>query len=237
MAEADGNGISARLRRLPGQLLLSLINSTAILVIVAAIVTLVAIARINDFTENFVATMTEAVLSKVGLPPKNGLANLRNLTAEVRTLGDALREIKEGEFPALQLEIAQLKEALTVLNSSIDRLRSARSILTDEAIGQLGRTVTDALTKLKKCSSSARLMEQRTLRGKTVEAREPADLGGNALPIQILDLFEGPNRHTEKQYEPQAIGQIGLAGEIHPWIGHGRYAHATYKAKARDSPG
>ena len=36
MAEPDGSGISSRLRRLPGQLLLALINATAILVIVAA---------------------------------------------------------------------------------------------------------------------------------------------------------------------------------------------------------
>jgi hypothetical protein len=37
MAEPDGSRISARLRRVPGQLLLALINATAILVIVAAI--------------------------------------------------------------------------------------------------------------------------------------------------------------------------------------------------------
>ena len=37
MTERDHNGISARLWRLPGQLLLALINATAILVIVAAI--------------------------------------------------------------------------------------------------------------------------------------------------------------------------------------------------------
>ena len=160
MAEPDGNGISARLWRLPGQLLLALINATAILVIVAAIVALVAIARINHFAENVAATMTEAVLSKVDLPPKDVLANLQNLTAEVRTLGNVLREIKAGEHPALQPEIAQLKEALTVLNTS-------------EAIGQLGRTVTDALTKLRDCSSGARQMApHQTLGSRTVEARE-----------------------------------------------------------------
>jgi hypothetical protein len=38
--------------------------------------------------------------------------------------------------------MAQLKEALTVLNVSVDRLGSARSTLTDEAIGQLGWRVT-----------------------------------------------------------------------------------------------
>jgi len=85
MAEPDGSGISARLWRLPGQLLLALVNATAILVIVAAIVALVAIARINRFAENVVATMTEAVLSKVDLPQKDVLANIRNLTAEVST--------------------------------------------------------------------------------------------------------------------------------------------------------
>ena len=164
MAEPDGSGISARLLRLPGQLLLALINATAILVIVAAIVALVAIARINHLAENVAATMTEAVLSKVDLPQKDVLANIRNLTTEVRTLGNTLREIKAGEHPVLQSELAQLKEALTVLNVSVDRLGSARSILTDEAIGQLGRTVTDALTKLRDCYSSARqIAPDRTL--------------------------------------------------------------------------
>ena len=86
MAEPDGSGISARLWRLPGQLMLALIDATAILVIVAAILALVAIARINRFAENIVATMTEAVLSKVDLPQKNVLANLQNLTAEVARL-------------------------------------------------------------------------------------------------------------------------------------------------------
>jgi hypothetical protein len=169
MAEPDGKGISARLWKLPGQLLLSLINATAILVIVAAIVALVAIARINHFAEDVVATMTEAVLSKVDLPSKNVLANLQNLTAEVRTLGNALREIKAGEHPALQLEIAQLTETLTVLNISVDRLGSARSILTDKAIGQLGQTVTDALMKLRDCSSSARQVAPHGTLGNTVD--------------------------------------------------------------------
>jgi hypothetical protein len=138
MPEPDRNGISARLWRLPGQLLLALINATAILVIAAAILALVAIAGINHFAENVVATMTEAVLSKVDLPSKDALANLRNLTAEVRTLGNTLREIRARENPSIKFEMAQLKEALSVLNVNVDRLGSARSILTDEAIGLIG---------------------------------------------------------------------------------------------------
>jgi hypothetical protein len=174
MAEFDGNGISARLWKLPGQLLLALINATAILVIVAAIVTIVAIARINHFSEDVVTTMTEAVLSKIDLPSKGVLADLRNLTAEVRNLGNSIRDIKAVQQPALQFEIAQLKETLTVLSGNVDRLRSARSMFTDEAIGQLGRAITETLTNLRNCSSSARPIapHHAAFTGKTGEARE-----------------------------------------------------------------
>jgi hypothetical protein len=153
MSKFDNDGFSARLRRLPGQLLLALINATAILVIAAAILALVAIARIDHFAGNVAATMTEAVLSKIDLPQRPVLANLRNLTDEVRALRGALAEIRAGENPLLQAEIARLKEALTVVNVSVDRLRSARSMLTDEAIGQLARTVAGGLTRLRSCSS------------------------------------------------------------------------------------
>ena len=159
MAEPNRNGISARLWRLPGQLLLALINATAILVIVAAILALVAIARIDHFAENVVATMTEAVLSKVDLPPKAVLVNLRNLTAEVRTLGSTLRDIKMRENPVVQIEIARLREELTALNVSVDRLANARTILTDEAIAQLGRAVTDTLTQMRGCASKVGQMQ------------------------------------------------------------------------------
>jgi len=153
MNKIDRNSFSARLRRLPGQLLLALINATAILVIAAAILALVAMARIGHFAGNVAATMTEAVLSKVDLPQKDVLANLRNLTDEGRAFRGALADIRAGENPLFQAEIARLRDTLTGVNISVDRLRSARSMLTDEAIAQLVRTVAGGLTKLKSCSS------------------------------------------------------------------------------------
>ena len=159
MSELDRNEIAARLRRLPVDFLLALMNATAILVIVATILVLVAIVRIDNFAGRVVTTMTEAVLAKIDLPSKDVLANLRNLTEEVRTLGNTLREIKVGENPAVQFEIARLKEALTTLNVSVDRLANTRTILTDEAIGQLGRAVTDTLTKMRGCASNVGQMQ------------------------------------------------------------------------------
>jgi hypothetical protein len=154
LSEPDRNAVSARLRRLPVQFLVALINATAILVIVAAILVLVAMARIDNFAGNVVATMTEAVLSKIDLPSRDVLANLRSLTEEVRTLGNTLREIRVGENPAAQSRIERLREGLTALNASLDRLANTRTILTDEAIGQLGRAVTNTLTKMRSCSSN-----------------------------------------------------------------------------------
>ena len=104
MAQSDHPGISSRLWRFPGQLLVGLINATAILVIVASILALVTLVRIERFAENVVATMTDAVLSKVDLPSKDVLANIQDLTGEVRALGDTLRQIKAGENPVLEIQ-------------------------------------------------------------------------------------------------------------------------------------
>jgi len=121
-------------------------------VIAAAILALVAMARINNFAGSVVATMTDAVLSKIDLPSKDVLTNLRNLTEEVRTLGDTLREIRLEENPIAQSRMERLREALTALNVNVDRLTNTRTILTDEAIGQLSRAVTDTLTKMRGCA-------------------------------------------------------------------------------------
>ena len=153
MSKPHRNEISVRLRRLPVDFLLALTNATAILVIVAAILSLVVMVHIDSLAGRVVTTMTEAVLSKIDLPSKNVLTNLRNLTEEVRTLGNTLRDIKVGDNPVVQVEIARLKEALTALTVSIDRLANARTILTDEAIAQLGRAVTDTLTQMRGCTS------------------------------------------------------------------------------------
>jgi predicted PurR-regulated permease PerM len=86
LSQLHRNEIHARLRRLPVEFLVALINATSILVIVAAILALVTMVRINNFGGRIATTMTEAALSKIDLPSKDVLANLQNLTEEVRTL-------------------------------------------------------------------------------------------------------------------------------------------------------
>jgi septal ring factor EnvC (AmiA/AmiB activator) len=161
MAEVHRNELSRRLWRLPRQLLLALVNATAILVIVAAVLALVAMSRIDNFAHDVAATTTEAVLSRIDLPAKDVLANLRTLTAEVHNLGNTLREFRTGEQSPIQAEIARLNERLRALSINIDQLTNARSALTDEAIVRLGQSVTDRLLKLRHCNSSTGVVAPR----------------------------------------------------------------------------
>jgi hypothetical protein len=157
MSEPIAPRVSARLRRLPGQLVLALINATAILVIAAAILALVAMGRIDRLAGRVAETMTDAVLAKAGGLPKGALAELPRLRAELQRFGDALRERKLGENAAVQAEAAQLREALAALRTSIDRLASARSALT-------GLGAVEALAKLRGCAAAAGETPERPIR-------------------------------------------------------------------------
>jgi hypothetical protein len=53
---------------------MALINGTAILVIVAAILALVATSKVTHLAENVSATMTDAVLSRIDVEPQQLLA-------------------------------------------------------------------------------------------------------------------------------------------------------------------
>ena len=52
---------------------------------------------------------------------------------------------------------------------------------------------------------------------------EPGEVALQArmLPVEKLDLIEGPPRRAEEQNEPKAIGQIRVSTEIDARIGHG----------------
>src|SRR6202140_1670777 len=68
---------------------------------------------------------------------------------------------------------------------------------------------------------------------------EPGEVALRArmLPVEKLDLIEGPSRRAEEYNEPKAIGQICVSTEIDARIGHRRYTNALHKSEARNGPG
>src|SRR5882757_3078118 len=107
----------------------------------------------------------------------------------------------------------------------VAKLRCAGSVAKDH--------LSQSLLAQRRCDICTAFRQKATLPlTRLTRVAAAAVLGGNALPIQKIDLVEGPTRLIEEQHQPQPIGQIGFAGEIYSWIGHGRDAHATYEAKA-----
>ena len=152
MPAPDSNELSLRLRRLPLQLLMALINGTAILIIVAAILALVATSKVTQLAENVSATMTDAVLSRIDVEPRQLLAGIQSVGGEVRALAKTLKQARAERAFRQDPEIEQLTEKLDTLQASIERLGDARSTLVDEAVAQVARAVAEGLEKFRACS-------------------------------------------------------------------------------------
>jgi chromosome segregation ATPase len=143
------------LRRLPGQLLLALLNGTAILVIAAALLALAATAKVTHLAENVAATMTDAVLSRVDVKPGRVIAKIDNLTTEIRSLRDALQQEKVERRADLDPAVRQLKEKLARLEKAIENLSDARSRLVNEAAAQLSLSLGEVLQDFGSCKLDA----------------------------------------------------------------------------------
>ena len=153
MSESDRSEFSTRLRALPRQLLLALINGTAILVIAASILAIIASSKVTHLAQNVASSMTDAVLSRIGGDPKQVVRELQSVSEDIKTLSATLeRRRAEGPGP-LGTEIARLNERLNSLQASIEQLLDVRSDLIDEALAKLGASLSEGLQNLRACPS------------------------------------------------------------------------------------
>ncbi|WP_108680706.1 hypothetical protein [Methyloceanibacter sp. wino2] len=145
---------SVRLRQLPRQLLLALLNGTAILVIAAALLALAATANVTHLAETVAATMTDAVLTRVDVKPRRVLEKLEDLTVEIQSLRSELQEKKVYGGAPLDPAIDRLYERLAALETAIDQLRDGRSQLLDEATARLSLSLGQALQDFGACKAT-----------------------------------------------------------------------------------
>lgn len=155
MPHPHTNDFLARLRQLPGQLILALLNGTAVLVIVAALLALAATTRVTHLAENVATTMTDAVLSHVTPDPRRLVEKLGSLSTDIQSLRTALQDAKAEKRVTLDPAIDRLSESLASLETSIGQLRDARSRLMDEATARLSLALGEALQDFGVCKASA----------------------------------------------------------------------------------
>ena len=106
-SSSDQGELRKRLWKLPGQLLLALINGTAMLVIVAAILALVAVLKLTHLANDVTATMTDAVISRIDVKPQQVRANLQSVTTEVHELLKALKQARVEPSDTINPEVAE----------------------------------------------------------------------------------------------------------------------------------
>jgi hypothetical protein len=160
MSDPAYGNLSARLRRLPGQLLLALVNGTAILVILGAILAIIATSKVTHLGQTVASTMADAVLSRVDENPRELVENIRSISEDVHTLTVKLADVRTQGAIGLGSEVARLNEQLGSLEGSLDRLRGARSDLIDELIARVGSAVGDTLRNFRACPPPDSKMER-----------------------------------------------------------------------------
>ncbi|MGA8156579.1 MAG: hypothetical protein WB822_10300 [Rhodoplanes sp.] len=151
MSESLKREFSARLRRLPSQLLLALVNGTAVLVIAAAILAIIASSKITHLAQNVASTMTDAVLSRVDGDPRRVVQKIQKVSDDVHTLVTALEQAKGDGIAGLDPEIAHLTEGLRTLEANTEQLRNARSRLFKEVLTRVGSSVNEWLQNFRAC--------------------------------------------------------------------------------------
>jgi len=142
-----------RLRKLPAQLALALVNTTAILIIAAAILVIVAFNRVEHAAGKIASTMTSAVLSRVEAEPERLFANLQATGSEIRELRTAIKEGGLQHAEEIEQQIETLTDAVAGLREDVGKLTEAKVRLSDEAIRELGKSVIDAVLQLRNCQT------------------------------------------------------------------------------------
>jgi septal ring factor EnvC (AmiA/AmiB activator) len=171
MSDPVNSDLSTRLRRLPGQLLLALVNGTAILVILAAVLAMIATSKVTHLAQSVASTMTDAVLSQVGEDPREFVQSIQSISENVHSLTAKLARAKTEGAPGLGSEVAQLNKRLGSLEANLERLRSARANLFDELIAKVGDATADALQNFRACAPPDARAERRLTSAKSALAR------------------------------------------------------------------
>ncbi|MET1413851.1 hypothetical protein ABVF61_16395 [Roseibium sp. HPY-6] len=119
--------LSDRLKRLPGELLLALVNASALLVIIACILVIVMLNRVDHVGGRIAETVTEATLAKLEITPATLKERLKSVDARLEALLDRLEVADIREDKAIATQIAELNGNLKRLNSSAAIIGFCRS--------------------------------------------------------------------------------------------------------------
>ncbi|WP_305988057.1 hypothetical protein [Roseibium sp. MMSF_3544] len=150
----DSPGLGARLMRLPGQLLLALVNATALLVIAACVLALVVLNRVDQAGAQLAGTVTEAALSKLDMTPSDLKSSLQAIGGRIEELSVQMESPGNGDNRALTQQLNALNQNLNDLKLAAQNIGAVGPEVTDAAFRQAGSMLTDSLFALRGCTAN-----------------------------------------------------------------------------------
>lgn len=148
--------LGGRLRRLPGDLALALVNATALLVILAAVLAIVAVGRVENAGARLAAAAAEAAFAELGVAPESARAELREIARETARIATAI-EAAEGEAgDALEAGIDRIEGQLAEIRQAIEAAGAAGPALAEVAIREAADGLGDALARARGCEAPPR---------------------------------------------------------------------------------
>ncbi|MHA7774365.1 hypothetical protein [Roseibium sp. M-1] len=155
MSYYDAPGLGGRLRRLPGQLLLALVNATALLVIAACVLALIVLNRVDTAGARIAGTVTEAALTRLKVSPEEFKSRLDGLDGRIETLSKQLANPDLQDHWEMAQQIKELNRNLADLKLAASGLSEAGPEVTAAAFEQAGDMLTGALYALRGCGPLA----------------------------------------------------------------------------------
>lgn len=144
-------GFWRRVFRLPGHLLLALINATALLIIAACVLSLIVLQKVDEAGARVAGAVTGATLARLQVTPAEFKENLEGLNSHINAISEKLDDPDLQSDFALRQQLTELNDNLVGLRQAADGIKSAGPDITAAAFEQAGELLTDALYTLRGC--------------------------------------------------------------------------------------
>lgn len=162
--------IGSRVVKLFKDLALALFNASVVLVVVASVLVLVLLNRVDTFSQDVAENALNAAIGAVGLSPQQTIQKLEKISVSVSELNSTLKAKKSktasaGSVTSLgssfttsalseeELKIERLTGQLKEINQALKELVSKKALFTDKVIEKVGATFSESLIRVRDCSS------------------------------------------------------------------------------------
>ncbi|WP_269583702.1 hypothetical protein [Roseibium sp. Sym1] len=156
MSSYESPGLGGRLLRLPGQLLLALVNATALLVITACVLSLIVLNRVEIAGDRIAGTVTDAALARLDVSPTEFRTRLEALDGRIESLSAQLSDPDLQDHWEVARQLKELNANLADIKLAAAGLANAGSDVTGAAFDEAGELLTNALYTVRGCEAGAR---------------------------------------------------------------------------------